>query len=615
MSASPPDFPTGTEPPAKPIPTDPVDSPKGDGGVLAPIKKRHIFGIGLPKRDQKITLVWVPGRYKMQLPGAEELSQRWNRQFEAGEMATLLGDIAAYLTKMLKASNLTLEERSNRLKMALLYAFPVMENIYFRYRKKVTIPASDAYSAMLNGAIQAAEALLKGYGNLFDLYYRRPNYRYAKIRDQVPETAFHILELIWLLQHLNGLLYRNLPPVYLGMANKLYFMLRSYESVEERYHHLSSSGLGLETGLAGFSVPHLGTDSFESLYIKIQLWSMLDSQRWSPSDLHFLTAFLESHKNQVRIDPCDGQAPGKGEALIAFGQEIPPVLGQGEPGKKRDYLFSLEAIRNVLEGYLKGGLGEVSGGGNGVTEGEPLFRLHPMERPHLLQGLKRDFSLGSVGIKRPHFRKDPDLHLFFGFMNAYAMIRNRREKGAEKFREESSFHLTLARSSSVLTNVEDKRDLEEINQWQIDPEVTGRGEIQLHLIEGYATRPFRIGTMVAFARPPDYTFSVGYVSRIVREEENLVDFSVRLLSADSQPSLIHRLFEEDEAGDPLKIIHFRKGKRMFCLYPRLPGYHPLLRMGETVSIPFNDKHYKFKLGQITYGGPEIMIRELLPPER
>ena len=583
------------------------------GKVLAGIKKRNLLGLGLPKRDQTIYLYVANLRYKANLPFSEELTTSWKALFEEGEYNRLVDKIGGYVGSMNIAGNVPQQERFDRLQMASLYLAPILENYYFRFRKQVNPPINAETGATLKAGLKAAETLTKGFAILFDHYYHRSNFRYAKIQHRIPVVAFRILELIWILQHLSALQSRRLSRLYLAMANKLFFMLREHETDGDTKILLTKSNMVLPArGTATFQVNASAGITFQDLYLRVQLWAMADPLRWQPDHLHWLSGLLSARKNALLIAPYEGKPLGRHQRYIAFNQQCPPSLQTPPTAEIPAYvldpgLFLEELGRNLQEA------GKWVENPRHVGKVDPfLCRLNPSDRLRGLQNLHRDFSRDLTDSATDRFRINRDLRLFLTFKSSFTIIQNRYDLDLEAFLKKFQLQLSLARDSSVLMNIEENRDEDELNLWQTDSRITADGEILFRLVEEDRTRTFRIGTMVSFAKPPEFIFSIGYITRIVRRQDRLMDFSLRLLSRTTQPATIQRYRQDRE---PQPALLYKEDDRTFCVYHRQSPNHLLLDAGATVFIPVRQTLCPFRLGTSSYSGPEIIVRALLPATR
>ncbi|MEO5376702.1 MAG: hypothetical protein H7832_02790 [Magnetococcus sp. DMHC-6] len=576
------------------------------GNLQSYLRTKNVFGMGIAPRELHLPLMPSVQRLSVRLPMAEEVLANWKQWFEEEKFLLLLTEMAVYLEGLNKSYHISPQERFDRLQVASLYAFPILERLYFANRKKVSLPSRPEDRALTLAGIRVTEALLKGFAYQFDIDFCQFNHRYIHVRHRISLLGVRILEMMYTCWLLQALQYQKMTLQYLTIANKLFYLLYHFETTTEPKNTLSPSGWILPTGLTDFGLGYMPVQSVQDLFIKIQLLARLDVGRLSPEHLHFVLAYLEAGKKEVNLSSTEAPPPTMPMSHLRVDRKESPAL-PNSPSKPEVFLFDPQPFLNRLHNDLEVSKQAILQPTLQTELQEPLFRLDATDRVLVLEQMLMDVSGQSLPYETPHFKRDPDLHLFISFKTIFGTIQSLRTLGVAAFQESLSFPLTLARSSSVLTNVEDKKEIADFNQWQVGTK-TVQGELVLRLTESSSTRPFRIGTLLAFAKAPEYIFTLGMVARIQRTGESAVEFSVRLWTEGCEPMTLFQHLPPDE---PLNVLVFQDEQRYFCIHPRHAPNHPMLRTGQTVYLYFQEQSSAFELGSPLYAGPEVVLRELM----
>lgn len=564
---------------------------------------QHVLGFGLKPRDRAYRFNVLAPMLKLRLPSGEDLVEAWQHAFTTGETNKLLTEIANYLVVVNKAKNISASERLARLEMAAAYIGPNLEFVYFRFRRHGQIPQHEAQSQLIESCQHATEALIYGLVVLANNDYCQPNYRYAKVRSRFLQVCHWVIELINLLQHLYALQYRQMPHKYLTIADRMFYSLSTYETTQTSLPLQVPSGLNLASGLPEVDTFSRQSATFHEIYLQVKLLAKVDLARWQPSQLHFLTQLFHDYSAWVTVYPYTGELKPN-QHLFTITKELEILSQKSAPDEQPQFVLDCTSLIQALTNQ-RTHADAVTHSGQEIPP--PWSRCNSWELQQSLNDLLEDFTRNTPIDAHPPVRKDPDLHVFLNFPSVFALMDGHQTMPLARFKDEFQLQLVLSMVSCILSNIEEGQEFDDINLWHVADQPTAQDDLYLRISMGTATKPFKLGSLIGFTRPPDYAFKIGLVVRIVRQESAFVTFAVRILSNTCQAVHVQRHMN---IAETLHMLIYRHNQGTFCLYPNTVSYHPVLRQHDVVHIPLKETFKHMTLGAMTYIGPEIIVRKI-----
>ncbi|MBF0187863.1 MAG: hypothetical protein HQL50_08045 [Magnetococcales bacterium] len=561
----------------------------------------HFMGIGLPKRDPNIAFLSVAWNKfsRPELSPAKQVEE-WDANY--GKPWAFFKVLLPHLKQLNGYQKLDADERYSHVNRALGYAVPVIDEIYYRFRRRGGSPDHWQRAETVDMAIDSTKELIKGLSVVFRQDYRLPNYRYAAIRPRIKLVAVRLFELTWILQHLCALRYRSMPTGYLAQVNKVFHVLMHYEDVLGEYALLSESNLRFELDrkLRDGGIQTKMTPL--QLYIQVQVFSMIDPMTWRLGNLHVIADYLPSVIGgiQALVDEEDEQGElERGVCRVVYDQDLPPVKERAVATRDRPaYLIDFSPLLDHLDA-------DVAESRNMMTSRQEKIPPMPPTHAHfndtdrflVLSRLREALLDRQQQAPARLYNAADTLHLLVGHALIHRFVLDKGRLSPEKFEDSYALALALSQGSAILTQMEDSQDEQEENPhgWKLADKTGGEGakETVLKTMESDQGRSFAIGDMTAVADSADSleALRLGVVSRLSRLADGSLELVIQTLANRFLPVSLS-LGKRSALRWAGFLVMDKKGEESVILQR-----HPLMHEGQKVRIHLDGKRVDRQLGE------------------
>jgi hypothetical protein len=555
----------------------------------------HQFsGKHLPERQ--VPLGFTPPKRSKGLkagnPGSRDLRFALDdsRDRPSEYFALLLAEI-----KDINRCSLSVRRRFSLTRGALKLFYPMALVRLAKYAKTGGIPEDEDRRKTLGLLLELTQILMVSCQILFSHYYTASNFRYARARHKVYESASRIFELLLLKQQARGLSYQLLSDHDWKVANTIFYIMSSYEEVDRPLLTLRKK-LGLEGPHGGcslrellvytlsfykeFETPlltlknrlglhdlHNGVSLAEQ-FILLHMVARYDVLRWPTHLQRVIASYMSDVGNAVQVRRCkEGEKPGRDD-LIAQGSLPAGACPSGSPAGPALML----ACQGLNEAIRKDSIALVRAKREGSAV-PPRFARFP-ETEHfviheqLLRGLWG--AVDEPGAERPV--PVDDLRVFAGFSSVFDLLRHQQGMYASEKRLDD---LLSSRSSWIAP---DHLGAEK-NAWTLL--FQNEKLIRLCIAETTLGTPIAMGSLLAYGVGEDINRpSLAIVSRIFRPAGKGVVIDLSLISHYIEAVVLTvNASERSERnlGKRALLIYNRQGEWELMIAPQsiLPGFDQL----------------------------------------
>jgi hypothetical protein len=483
-------------------------------------KIHHFLGKDLPKRELPLNFSFpdLTGKVKGTIETDEDLA------LELEEVKGIPQKYFGLLIDSLKYINRAKMKPRDRLIMAkeiMKLYYPVAIEQLVKLAKSRGIPEADYHKETLDLIIEIAQTMIICYQILFSDYYHGTNFRYARGRQNVWESASRILELLVLKQHAKSMRYQVMDEEDWRIANTIFYVMSCYEDVEQPL-----STLNKELRVGG----RRRSTCLRDQYALLHTVAKFDMLRW-PTHLHWVIgSYFHSIENAVQVKPDQGDPKLGRYELITYGFDASPARNHrlnSPPGTAFVLSFNglAEAIRKDCLGLLQ------AKKNNDETSIPTRFSQLP-ETAHFVISEQLVRGLGNAPNEKIEEKehKIGELRIFVGFQDVFGLLEHKI--GHEGTRERLVD--ILAKHSALLA---DDQHSNKKSIWSLL--FKNDKMIRLSTQETVCTTEMDIGSLLAYGvgdgidRP-----NFGVVSRIFRPEQQLVIVDIHTIATYAEPVMI-----------------------------------------------------------------------------
>ncbi len=508
------------------------DHGKTPGGFFTRTKLR--LGIGLPARNLPL---------EFDLPGIGQRPKKPVMEHSAirQQLSGLVQANPIFL-KQVSKDLLTLNYYPMQVRTRLQLLSVYVENIQIvtnsviaNCSTRMGIPEEKEKTDLLEALLKVSNQLLMGYQRIFCEIYHLSQIRYAKFRDLLALSAYRMLEILHLQQHINAILLRHLPGKSWYCANKIFHILAAYENVDDSFEPTftfrsdSTYSKGLEAR------------TIKDLYVAIQLFGYVDALHFNPQDIGVVSSYLKEvakkiqplktfRNYSVQIDGDIKQIVDQQQCLISHDQNTSAdlltinkshQLLQGDSLQSYSTLDLVAFAKQLEDDFIS--VDETQNGKTVGALGSRLLRqIDDSRRLSIITDLKRAVQFhGSYRYRSPQMQP-LDIMLYSGFADCFSF---QRDKDSQRL-PMRALEDQLATRSSVI-NIGQPGGQE--SHWY------GMHNDEHHLVirvvETAYTLPLQIGRLVLYALQTDQRIPrLGYVTRLQRFDDRQVVINIKKLS-------------------------------------------------------------------------------------
>ncbi len=415
--------------------------------------------------------------------------------------------------------------------------YALAQQMYKTFGKVGTVPDKGNRAQHLDLTIEVLDQIRKSYQYLFSHYYDFPNWRYGPVREKVYDAAFRMLEVIQLQQQISALRYRDLNASSWRGLNKIFFVMREYESVEVPIE-LTRSRIKLKATRV--------KETMTAIYLRIQLTGYFDALRYSVAQQRVLNIYIRSKASSVVMSKLEQTSLlGRDHLIVAFGQDhIPDTQSEAAPNQTKGTLISLKAIRADLFS-IREDLNKPENGQNQFLVKSTHFRkIPPKNRSSLFNTLYRRLQSDYSKFRSLTTRNSVNLLVYSGFMDCYELKLDHKRPEAQK----RVLRHQLAERSAFIGEDE---QAEVQSLWYCL--YNSNNTMLLQTQETRYTIPLSVGSLIAFSyKGEDVPYTLAAVSKIERLIDDQVNIELTLVTDSAEAVTLTSMTEEKINGKQKK---------------------------------------------------------------
>jgi len=523
------------------------------------------------------------------------LSQNPVRQLE--DASNVLSSINRLLLKA--------EKRLELLNAIIQVIYPVISIAYDKYQTQHnSLPESKERRAILVACIDVVSLITIIYKQLFSDIYADEKRKYNRNAPQVYEYAFRVMEFLLVDQRFRALRYQKQAVESALDCNRLFFAMAKHKHMDDL---LPLHGpTGIKARPKGQGSGHIYQSSIRLLYKSIQLFGVLDVSTWAPHLFHVPDAMQESLNTGLRLVADTGEGLAPGVLYIAQRQARPPLFVR--PEKENGVAINLDYnvfYDHLVKDYEKIASMKFIDDYDEKQLMDPIRLIAETDRAPVLELMlaslrKRErrsnrHAVFKDNVVKIYFNRDEVMHLLVDLAdrNMKQMLRSSRITNQLS---PKSAHLYLSEKGANGT------------QWEMLN--FSAGGILVSTLETDFSYPVQLGQLVAFIigdekQPP----SLGFVCRLNRPQDRLVEVGIARLSNYAEAVVIHGVGEADNElyQSAILIQDLDDNWQMVVVQQQQ------LQPGKPIKLIRGNKEVPSRLGDVCLTKNEFTVYELRSP--
>ncbi len=528
--------------------------------TLFPQCLRNFLGWQYPERQLMVSLS-LPLVKAAAAPVLNDLHQLQKKRENDEQDAEFLRLLLQKLRQLNRCRlRVAAREEFNHTLAALFY--PLAQAKLAQYGKDGGVPDSQTRAQVLETQIAGCAEFVNSYIVITQYYQRCSRFRYARSIKKSDLASARVLEFLKLKQSLKALRYQELSPRAWAFANTLMHQIVAAGRQDELLSPLQRS-YGSDTELETIRV--------RDVYLSLHMVQRLQLSYWPVQWQTWLQRSIGLGDLKIALGNAASGAPSRHTSLVYCGDEQPTrfvaVPGQAGPAP---LVLQWESLQQALTSDLAQVL-RTRRGQEAATLSRHLSLFGPTERLALAQLQFERFQAYPVSaeLKLDQQREVPDLRIFIGFQNVFALLRHIAKGGDWKAVGERMVDL-LARHSAVFS---DDAEGSVQSSWTL------RHQDEQHLClstqESRHTTQMQIGDLAAFMleQADWHAPKLGVIQRILRLQNGQLLITIKLLCENSQAVLI-----DNQAGQSSAISHHNTDQRSALMPAILGGREELTQL-------------------------------------
>ncbi|MFL0805619.1 MAG: hypothetical protein K6L81_18040 [Agarilytica sp.] len=493
---------------------------------------KSYFGLGLPARELDLDFPPPPTSRRIKKPNLSTIAiERELKQ----EGKVPLRRLEKIREDMLKINGYRISPAA-RTRVTQYYwhkIYALAQQMYKTFGKVGTVPDKGNRAQHLDITIELLDQIRKSYQYLFAHYYDYPNWRYGPCREKIYDAAFRILEVVQLQQQISALRYRDLNTSTWRGLNKIFYVMREYESVE------------VPILLTRSRIKYNATqvkETISDIYLRIQLTGYFDALRYSVAQQRILNIYIRSKSSSIVMSKLEQSSLLGGDHLIiGYDQDhIPDAQSEAAENQTRGTLISLKAVRADLFSIHED-LNKPENRQNQFLVKSAHFRkVPPKNRSSLFNILYRRVQSDYSKFRSLTTRNAVNLLVYSGFMDCYELKLDQKRPDAQK----RVLRSRLAERSAFIGE-DDQAEVQSL--WYCL--YNNNNTMLLQTQETRYTIPLSVGSLIAFSyKGEDMPYTLASVSKIERLIEDQVNIELTLVTDSAEAVTLTSLIEEKIDG-------------------------------------------------------------------
>ncbi|MBI3560299.1 MAG: hypothetical protein HY080_01075 [Gammaproteobacteria bacterium] len=509
---------------------------------------------------------------------------------------------AGQLLALFNRYNLKADKRL-QLSMAIVaQLYPVIARFYQQYQTQPSsLPEGKDRKQIVMASIEIAEQAILSCKHLFvELYSAKPAL-YRKQRPRLLELAVRILELARVVQRLRALRHQKLSAHNWRDINRVFFALLAQNDVDEKITLLGQVGTWLNrTDKEGFKV------SPRHLYLSLQLFGIVDASSWSTRLFHVPDGYLDLVDNAILLHVDNSLELQAGMLITGIDHAAPAQFRRDVRMVAPRILIEYSQLYNrLVQDYEELAKMKFIGNVDVSRLNRALAGIDAMERLPLLEAMLFGLRPRERRQKRHAAFGSENLRLYFSFKDAFRLFANLGSAEMKQRVNSREFIHTLASPALGANDAVCSGQ----TPWEIANFSTG-GVLVITRESDYSA-PICVGQITAFSSGKDQQRPLlGYVSRIHRPSDQLIEVAIVRLSGQAEAALVTP--ESGKlVGKTLGVMLFKNVDDRWCVVTR---YEYDFVLGTPLRL-LRDKAPTLpaRLGNVLLTKQEFVIFELSVP--
>ena len=400
------------------------------------------LGFNYPAKRIPLTVA-LPLVKSTPLPVFNELYQLQKKRVTEDEDLRFLRLILKNIKQLNRCdTRVTLREEYNH-RLAALF-FPLALVMAGRFGKDGGVPDSEARAQTLDSLIAVCDEFVSSYGVVVQYYQQCSRFRYARAIKKLDLAALRVLEFLKLGQSIKGLRYQELNEKSWSMANTIIHILAASERLNVVLKPLDQM-YSAERGIA--------TTRAVDIYLSIQMLERLQLSFWPVQWQTYLQRSIGLGELKIGLSHLSEQANTNQTSLVYCNDPTPSrfVLKSNNVGVE-PLVIHWDQLQQTLTTDFAQVLRSRQPDRQ-ITLSKHLSLFHPDEQLAMAQLQFDRFNAypTKVANRLDQEKNVPDLRIFIGFNDVFALLRHIASGGARKAIGQRMSDL-LARHSAVFSD-------------------------------------------------------------------------------------------------------------------------------------------------------------------
>ncbi|MBC3861033.1 hypothetical protein H8K32_02885 [Undibacterium jejuense] len=530
------------------------------------------LGLNFPAQRIPLTVI-LPLVKSTPLPVLNALYQLQKTRATEDEDVQFLRLILKNLKQLNRCdTSITQREEYNHRLAALFY--PLTQVMVGRFGKDGGVPDSQVRAQTLDTLIAICTEFASSYGVIIQYYQQCSRFRYARSLKKLDLAALRLFEFLKMEQSIKGLRYQELSEKSWAMANTLIHILAASERLSVVLKPLDQT-YSAERAVA--------TTRAVDVYLSIQMSERLQLSFWPVQWQSWLQRSIGLGDLKIGLSVLSEQT---NKSQVSFVYCYDPTPSSFTPKLNKTSVEPLLLQWDQLQQSLTSDFAQVLRSRQSecqVTLSKHLSLFHPNEQLALAQLQFDRFNAYPIrtAAKLDQEKEVPDLRIFIGFKDVFALLRHIASGGTWKPIGQRMTDL-LARHSAVFS---DDADASVESTWSLRHQ--DNSLICLSSLESRHTTHMHIGDLAAcmLEQSDWHQPKLCVIQRILRPQAGRVYVEMQVLSEQSEAIFFESqvLNQGNLSTDPMpgnELVQAIRGKNANATHLILPRGVRLMSEGQ-----------------------------------
>lgn len=489
------------------------------------------------------------------------------------------------------------------------YAFPAVRHVFFEHQKGKALPENPSKREALTAAIKCVKELSNSFKRIIKNDYQLGGKKIKAPSRRVRQCMVGVLEMVYAEQRLKALRYQKLNRLAWRDCNNLFIVLQNTGDVRKSFKPM---GLIVSRSSPSESMAKAMKTSAEDIFKAIQLLGLVDPNTLSLQQIVVVESYLKQYLPELRFNALSDEQLPVNCVFTSFGHDGLPLLQEHAVPGTHTMAMDISALLKGLKQDYRDLLAQLNGENN--DSGEESYKENPVnaakvnslediERLLALRAMLKNFRETERADTRKYAEGTQDWYVYNGFTSGFRILRGQRLQTDGLNPLQNQLNISLAQRSAPLA---DTGSGENYTQWEIVNE--SAGGVLLRTKETQYINNLFIGQLIVFARSKSDLSqpSCGWVVRICRQHDNLIELSLELLASHIESVVVQtEILKKNAMGMP-GIMVLDAGEDLQLI---MHQSHRLMR-GSTVSIQRGGASYTSTIGEIRFFQREFVLYRL-----